>query len=153
MFNDANVVPFKAATANTEQALQRVAHELDRRLHARILPQRVIGFIEEAWSQVLLLAWLKHGEASAQWHDGLSTLDELIWSVEPHVDDGSRLRLLEIMPGLLKSLREGLARSAFDPFATRAFFSHLQTLHVRAFDTTSLSDSDIQPLVVGALAR
>ncbi|WP_166360671.1 DUF1631 domain-containing protein [Pseudomonas akapageensis] len=134
--------------ANTEQALQRVEHELNRRLHARILPQRVIGFIQEAWSQVLLLAWLKQGEDSAQWQHGLSTLDDLIWSVEPHTDVESRLRLLEIMPGLLKSLREGLVSSAFDPFATGEFFSHLQALHVLAFETTSVSDSDIQQLVV-----
>ncbi|UVJ43332.1 DUF1631 domain-containing protein [Pseudomonas sp. LS1212] len=141
--------------AKAEQALLRVEHELNRRLHARILPQRVIGFIEAAWSKVLLLAWLKHGEASVQWQHGLSTLDDLIWSVEPHADAESRLRLLEVVPGLLKSLREGLAGSAFDPFATREFFSDLEALHVQAFeceneggDAPTRSDSDIQQLAV-----
>ncbi|MDL2425260.1 DUF1631 domain-containing protein, partial [Pseudomonas sp. BAgro211] len=61
------------------------------------------------------------------------TMDDLIWSVEPHEDPDSRLRLLEMVPQLLKSLREGLASAAFDPFSTGEFFSRLEGLHVQAF--------------------
>jgi hypothetical protein len=41
--------------------------------------------------------------------------------------------LLELVPGLLKSLRDGLSSAAFDPFATSEFFSQLEVLHVQAF--------------------
>lgn len=134
--------------ANAEQALQRVEQALNQKLHARILPRRVIGFIETAWSQVLLLDWLKHGANSAQWQQSLQTLDALIWSVEPHADAESRLRLLEMVPGLLKALREGLRRSAFDPFATGEFFNHLEALHVQAFQAASADEGDILQLAV-----
>ena len=43
------------------------------------------------------------------------------------------MRLLELVPGLLKSLREGLTSAAFDPFSTSEFFSQLESLHVQAF--------------------
>jgi hypothetical protein len=60
-------------------------------------------------------------------------MDDLVWSVEPHEDPEARLRLLELVPGLLKALREGMASAAFDPFSTGEFFSQLETLHVQAF--------------------
>jgi len=60
-------------------------------------------------------------------------MDELIWSVEPHDEPAARMRLLELVPGLLKALRDGLTSSAFDPFATGEFFSQLEALHVQAF--------------------
>ncbi|MNN37493.1 hypothetical protein D3C81_1514430 [compost metagenome] len=70
---------------------------------------------------------------SAEWQAALQTMDDLIWSVESHEAPEARARLLELVPGLLKSLREGLASAAFDPFSTSEFFSQLEALHVQAF--------------------
>ncbi|MCE5984115.1 DUF1631 domain-containing protein [Pseudomonas wadenswilerensis] len=121
--------------ARTALARQRVQQELNRRLLGRSLPRVVVRLLEEAWSQVVLLACLKHGDTSSQWLEALETMDELIWSVQPHTEDQARLRLLELVPGLLKALRDGLASAAFDPFATSEFFAQLETLHVQMFDT------------------
>ncbi|MGF6590385.1 DUF1631 domain-containing protein [Pseudomonas sp. 2835] len=121
--------------ARTALARQRVQQELNRRLLGRSLPRVVVRLLEEAWSQVLLLACLKHGDTSSQWLQALETMDELIWSVQPHTEDSARLRLLELVPGLLKALRDGLASAAFDPFATSEFFAQLEALHVQLFDT------------------
>jgi hypothetical protein len=60
-------------------------------------------------------------------------MDDLVWSVEPHDDPEARMRLLEVVPGLLKALREGMASAAFDPFSTGDFFNQLEALHVQAF--------------------
>lgn len=121
--------------ARTALARQRVQQELNRRLLGRSLPRLVVRLLEEAWSQVLLLACLKHGDTSSQWLEALETMDELIWSVQPHTEDQARLRLLDLVPGLLKALRDGLASAAFDPFATSEFFARLEALHVQMFDT------------------
>ncbi|MCP3752714.1 DUF1631 domain-containing protein [Pseudomonas sp. SBB6] len=121
--------------ARTALARQRVQQELNRRLLGRSLPRVVVRFLEQAWSQVLLLACLKHGDTSRQWLEALETMDELIWSVQPHSEEQARLRLLELVPGLLKALRDGLAGAAFDPFATSEFFAQLESLHVQLFDT------------------
>ncbi|MDD2060647.1 DUF1631 domain-containing protein [Pseudomonas sp. GD03860] len=120
--------------ARAQLARQRVQQELNRRLLGKTLPRVVVRLLEEAWSQVLLLACLKHGDSSAQWVGGLETMDTLIWSVEPHDEDDAAQRLLAVVPGLLKALREGLASAAFDPFATSEFFAQLEALHVQAFD-------------------
>ena len=117
-----------------EVARQCVAHVLNRRLVGKTLPASVLQFVQQAWSQVLLVAVLKHGEQSLQWQAALRTLDELIWSVGLREDTEAGRRLLEQLPGLLKALRDGLASAAFDPFSTREFFLRLQAMHVQPLD-------------------
>src|SRR5690606_41368261 len=53
--------------------------------------------------------------------------------VTPHESPEDRLRLLELVPSLLKSLRDGLASAAIDPFVTSEFFSKLEAVHVQVF--------------------
>lgn len=123
--------------SRAELARQRVQQELNLRLLGKTLPQVVVRLLQEAWSKVLLLTCLKHGEASQEWQAGLDAVDGLIWSVEPHDEPEARQRLLEQVPGLLKVLREGLASAAFDPFATSEFFSQLEVLHMQAMQRLS----------------
>ncbi|CAI2795105.1 MULTISPECIES: DUF1631 domain-containing protein [Pseudomonas fluorescens group] len=122
----------EAGRVRTEAARQRVADVLNKRLLGKVLPRPVVQFLQQAWSQVLLLASLKHGEQSVQWQAGLRTMDELIWSVSLQQDTEAGRHLLEQLPGLLKALRDGLTSAAFDPFSTREFFVRLQALHVQA---------------------
>ena len=120
--------------ARTELARQRVEQALNQALLGKVLPQAVVVFVQEAWSKVLLLTCLKHGDASAQWQADVQTMEQLIWSVQRHDEPDAGLRLLALVPGLLKALRDGLSSSAFDPFATSEFFSELETLHVQRFE-------------------
>ncbi|MEO4014251.1 DUF1631 domain-containing protein [Pseudomonas rossensis] len=120
--------------ARTELARQRVEQVLNQALLGKVLPQRVVVFVQEAWSQVLLLTCLKHGDQSAEWHADVQSMEQLIWSVQRHDEPDASLRLLALVPGLLKSLRDGLSSSAFDPFATSEFFSELEALHVQLFE-------------------
>ena len=64
----------------------------------------------------------------------MQPLAQLIWSVQRHDEADANLRLLSLVPGLLKALRDGLSSSAFDPFATSEFFAELETLHVQLFE-------------------
>ncbi|WP_460140302.1 DUF1631 domain-containing protein [Pseudomonas sp. S2_E01] len=120
--------------ARAELAGQQVEQALNAVLLGKVLPRQVLAFVQQAWSQVLLLTCLKHGDQSEQWRADVQTLEQLVWSVQRHDEPDSELRLLELVPGLLKALREGLNRSAFDPFATAEFFSELESLHVQAFE-------------------
>ncbi|AWM90223.1 DUF1631 domain-containing protein [Pseudomonas sp. 31-12] len=120
--------------ARTELARQRVEQALNQALLGKVLPQGVVVFVQDAWGKVLLLTCLKHGDASTQWQADVQTMEQLIWSVQRHDEPDAGLRLLALVPGLLKALRDGLSRSAFDPFATSEFFSELETLHVQLFE-------------------
>ena len=120
-------------SAKAELARRQVEHALNERLLGKTLPEVVVRLLQEAWSKVLMLTCLKHGVESDEWQAALQTMDDLVWSVAPHEDPEARLRLLELVPGLLKALREGMASAAFDPFSTSEFFSQLEGLHVQAF--------------------
>ncbi|SEQ85029.1 Protein of unknown function [Pseudomonas sp. NFACC02] len=133
--------------ALAELARQRVQQALNDRLLGRTLPEVVVRLLQEAWSKVLLLTCLKHGEQSGEWKAGLQAMDDLIWSVEPHDEPDARQRLLELVPGLLKSLRDGLSSAAFDPFATSEFFSQLEVLHVQAFNHVAGSAVEAQEAI------
>ncbi len=117
--------------AKAEMARQEVEHALNERLLGKTLPEVVVRLLQEAWSKVLLLTCLKNGTQSEQWQDAVATMDDLIWSVTPHDDSASRQRLLQLVPSLLKNLREGLVSAAFDPFSTSDFFTQLEALHVQ----------------------
>ncbi|WP_394234716.1 DUF1631 domain-containing protein [Pseudomonas anguilliseptica] len=125
---DAEEGSAKAALARRE-----VEQALNERLLGKTLPEVVVRLLQEAWSKVLMLTCLKHGVESAEWQAALATMDDLVWSVELHEEPEARMRLLEMVPGLLKALREGMASAAFDPFSTGEFFSQLEALHVQAF--------------------
>lgn len=125
--------------AKTELARQRVEQALNEALLGKLLPQGVVTFVQEAWSKVLLLTCLKHGDQSAEWHADVQTMEQLIWSVQRHDEADANLRLLSLVPGLLKALRDGLNSSAFDPFATSEFFSELEALHVQLLDRPPLA--------------
>ncbi|WP_212630490.1 DUF1631 domain-containing protein [Pseudomonas sp. KB-10] len=120
-------------SAKAELARRQVEQALNERLLGKTLPEVVVRLLQEAWSKVLMLTCLKHGVDSDEWQAALQTMDDLVWSVAPHEDPEARLRLLELVPGLLKALREGMASAAFDPFSTSEFFSQLEALHVQAF--------------------
>jgi len=111
------------------QARQQVQQALNQRLRGRVLPEVVVQMLVQAWSQVLLLAWLKEGERSPAWVKALATMDTLLASIIPNRDPQA---LLQQVPGLLKALREGLASVALDSVATRDFFQQLEQLHLRA---------------------
>ncbi|TIH09826.1 DUF1631 domain-containing protein [Pseudomonas leptonychotis] len=137
---DAEEGSAKAASARRE-----VEQALNQRLLGKTLPEVVVRLLQEAWSKVLMLTCLKHGVESSEWQAALATMDDLVWSVELHEDPEARMRLLEMVPGLLKALREGMASAAFDPFSTGEFFSQLEALHVQAFQRFKRSLPDENP--------
>lgn len=119
-------------SARAELARRQVELALNERLLGKRLPEVVVRVLQEAWSKVLMLTCLKHGVDSPEWQMALATMDDLVWSAQPHEDPQARQRLLELVPGLLKALREGMASAAFDPFSTGEFFSQLEDLHVQS---------------------
>ncbi|KRW62809.1 DUF1631 domain-containing protein [Pseudomonas sp. TTU2014-080ASC] len=119
-------------SAKAALARQTVEQALNERLLGRTLPEVVVRLLQDAWSKTLMLTCLKHGDSSPEWQAVLSTMDELIWSVEPHDHPGDRERLLAVLPEVVKALRKGVEDSAFDPFAAEALFSQLEALHWQA---------------------
>ncbi|AVD81653.1 DUF1631 domain-containing protein [Pseudomonas sp. SWI6] len=137
--------------ARALQARQQVQQALNQRLRGHVWPQVVVQMLVQSWSQVMMLAWLKQGEASLAWVNALATLDALLASIAPHHGPRACERLLQQVPGLLKALRDGLAGVAQDSAATREFFLALERLHLRACAGGEPSTVDDDPALAEVL--
>lgn len=105
------------------------------RAHGRV-PEPVAALIQDGWRQVLLAAYERGGEGGDEWRDALTTLERLLWSVQPKVEQDDRRELLRSIPGLLRTLRESLARLSYDPRRLSRSFKELQALHMVALRGT-----------------
>ncbi len=98
-----------------EQARRRAAREIVDRIGGRKLPALVHEVLARAWANHLVLVLLRQGEDSAEFRDGLAFVDDFIASTQPPQDPLARQQLRQLLPGIERALRLGLANVAFQP--------------------------------------
>ncbi len=112
-------------------AKQLVAEEISGRMSRyQRVPLVVRTLLDDAWKDVLLLAYLRQGADSDAWHGGLDIVDRLLRSVEPRAGYAERQELLRTIPELLRSLREGLTGISYDQHKMARLFKELQSCHI-----------------------
>lgn len=116
-----------------EIALLAAEEEVGRRLAARAwVPHAVRAMLEGTWVKALARVQRSDGEQSAAWQALATTMDDLLWSVEPKSSPDDRKRLITMLPGMLKNLHEGLERAQLPPLARGAFLGELVDCHAAA---------------------
>jgi hypothetical protein len=116
--------------AKSEVARHSVKQVLADKMKGKSIPKVVIALLEEAWSNVLFLIYLKDGDQHSHWHEALSLVDDLLWSVEPLGGVDCRQRLIKMIPELLHNLRSGLTTVAYNPFDMNQLFADLEKIHL-----------------------
>ena len=96
-----------------ELARRLAAREIIDRIGEQKLPPLVHGVLVRAWANHLVLTVLRQGEASPEFKAALRFVDSLIASTRPARDADSRQALRQLLPGIERSLRLGLANVAF----------------------------------------
>lgn len=96
-----------------EQARRRAAREILDRIGEQKLPPLVHGVLARAWANHLVLTLLRQGETSPEFKTALRFIDEFIASIRPANDAQSRQTLRQMLPGIQRTLRLGLANVAF----------------------------------------
>jgi hypothetical protein len=122
--------------AKVDNARLRVDAEIQQRVAGRQLPAVVHQLLDDAWSKVLFLGFLKEGDDGAEWQQQLQVVDRLIASIEPKLTAEARRELLSEIPLLLHDLREGLNAILFNPFDMTKLFKQLEQEHVRCLTAT-----------------
>lgn len=114
------------ARALRESARQRVDRLLSERLQGLTLPAAIVQGLERGWGGLLQLILLREGEASLEWNQTLSTLDELLARVAPlRSREDARLLQEPRRSELFDALRRGLEQVAYDAFEQQRFFAAL----------------------------
>lgn len=109
---------------------QKLAAEFARMLEGLAVAEFIGDFLKGAWAQVVAEAQLSCADGSADPYGYRALVEDLIWSVQKtSAQRGRARRLVQMIPGLLQRMREGLQRIGYPPELTQRFFDHLITLH------------------------
>ncbi len=107
--------------------------EVHRRLEARTwTPPAVREMLVETWVRALARVQRTEGETSATWQAMLLGMDDLLWSVEPKVTPEDRKRLITMLPGMLRTIQDGLEKGELAPEGRNAFLGTLVDSHALA---------------------
>ncbi|HQQ62569.1 MAG TPA: DUF1631 family protein [Pseudomonadales bacterium] len=93
---------------------RRVLYEVRKRMDSFDLPSHMIVLLLHPWSDYLTFTLLRHGEESSQWQEGLDTVEDLIWSIQPKMDTNERNRLMLIQESLQGKVQTALETIAYD---------------------------------------
>lgn len=99
----------------------------------------ITGFLTGPWAQVMAKERLRvQFVGPVPWKAVYSlVLDELLWSLDIARAVRQRNRLLKSLPGMLNSLREGLASIDYPPEQSRQFFDALLMVHQKVLKMAS----------------
>lgn len=107
--------------------------EVERRVAAHAyVPGPVRTMLAGPWCVALASAQLRDGENGPGWKSLVSTMDDLLWSVEPKPAAEDRRRLVGMLPAMLRSLHDGLDREQTTQAERDAFFGALVDCHAAA---------------------
>ncbi len=109
---------------------QKLAGEFADQVKTLEVPEFVGDFLRNSWAQVVAEAQLSCADGSDDPYGYRAMVDDLVWSVQRSTATRGRAkRLVQMIPGLLTKLREGLNRIEYPPELTARFFNNLITIH------------------------
>ncbi len=137
--------------AEQRQSLaDQVSWDLSKRPDLDKVPGAVLDFLFGPWALVIAHARITSGRDDAGVY-GL-VVSDLLWSVKREVTLKAPAKLFELIPRLISTLRDGLAKVGHEPVETQAFFDTLEKLHRpvlklrRAKSQQDASDSEMAAL-------
>jgi hypothetical protein len=109
---------------------QKLAVEFGQALEGLEVADFVGDFLKGSWAQVVAEAQLSCADGSDDPYGYRALVDDMVWSVQKSTAmRGRARRLVQMIPGLLAKLREGLDRIEYPPELTARFFNNLITIH------------------------
>jgi len=110
--------------------------EVERRIEGSPVPRFLAGFLRERWQPAMARVYATAGDQSEAWGSAVSTLEDLVWSVQPKRTAEDRKHLVALLPSLLKRLTSGVQGQAWPPDARESFMSNLVEAHAAAVKPT-----------------
>lgn len=123
----------KAATELAKKISETTIHSViqTKEFNGQAIPDCVMTLLKEGWIRVMILDYLKLGEESSEWKGHHRFMYDLLWSVCPS-EDGSEARgkLLQLIPVVVRRLRQGLLEVSFDELRLNGLLAELEKQHV-----------------------
>jgi hypothetical protein len=106
--------------------------EIEKRIEASPVPNFLAAFLRQKWQGALEHVYLDHGEESEPWTMGVTTLEDLVWSVQPKRSPEDRRHLVALLPSLLKRLSGGMHNRGWASDERESFMANLVEAHAAA---------------------
>lgn len=113
---------------------QRLAADFHERMQDKKIPELVASFVCGPWAQVVAESQLSGTVGTDDAKGYLALVDELIWSVQIKLAQRNRARLMQLVPNLLVTLRQGLQLIQYPEEKIPHFFDELIAVHEKAFE-------------------
>ena len=130
----ADAMPSLTALDEDAYVRDRARTALSVRYAGRALPPEIRDYLDHEGVARLASAHLRDGRDSAAWQRQLELFDELVWSIAPERAAGTRNRLLQLIPRLVRNLGEGWSADEPARARRRVFLARLYELHVEALN-------------------
>jgi len=132
----------EAGKAKAESARAQVTDELSKLKDVDKLSANMHKLVHEAWANVMFLIALKDGVDSPQWNSAHSTVRNLVWSLTVEVTSLNRVRLVKLLPELLKRLRSGLESIGYNAYDMGKLFKDLEAEHLTQLRSKPIADGE-----------
>ena len=106
--------------------------EIEKRIEGSPVPNFLAAFLRQNWQGTLQNVYLEEGEESESWGSCVTTLEDLVWSVQPKKTPEDRRHLVALLPSLLKRLSAGMHNRHWAAEDREAFMSNLVEAHAAA---------------------
>lgn len=139
----ARVEPVAQKERQGESLDQALAH-VDDVVHARIqalsadapLAAFLLPFLTNPWRQVMARAWMNEATRDKGFAQTLTTMEQLIWSVQPKTTSEDRRQLVAVLPEMVRQLNLGLDTIEWNGKPRADFTRRLITTHTLAIRLT-----------------
>jgi hypothetical protein len=106
--------------------------EIERRIESYPVPNFLAAFLRQNWERTLSHVYLNDGEESEAWGSTVTTLEDLVWSIQPKKSPEDRRHLVALLPSLLKRLSAGMHSQGWPPAERETFMANLVEAHAAA---------------------
>ena len=100
------------------------------------VPADIMDFAAGPWADVVALAQINRPAGSTEGDPGgyLALVPLLFWSVQPELVGTEKVKLVDAIPGMLATVRQGLATIAHPEASTSEFIERLVQLHQQVLE-------------------
>ncbi|MCR5866761.1 DUF1631 domain-containing protein [Aquincola sp. J276] len=126
---------------------QQYMRQLQTALAVVEMPAFLRDFLAQVWSQALVQAARRGGEAGELAQRLKRAARDVVMSVQPKGTPGDRKNFLMTLPQLMKDLNHGLAMIGWPEPAKKSFFSELLPAHAESLKGQSLRPLDYNLMV------
>ncbi len=126
-----------------EQARLRAQETMAASFHGKPIPDVIQKFFHNRWKELLVFCYFDEGEQGEGWLKAVETMDQVIWSLTPISSPEDRKKLVQLLPGLLNRVKEGMKQISLPADERKQFLAALANHHLAAVRAGS-AESDKQ---------